>query len=434
MTKKFVYRLALLGCVSTCLMSAAYAKSEVKFVGEEPTFRDLLCNGEPRYVKYVIKNVGDDDVVIDGFTIQSEQGTTHGLEGLVSIKPKQDRDDCGKSGSHRFPFELEGAPHERGESCEIWLAIDPEQEDIQTLCRGHLIEPGFTYNGELSIDAENWQDPIETDFEILFTTEGSVADFSLIGDNICNEESQCSDEYMLMSHRSEILSLATVMQPVAVTGECHWEDSGCHHDGGFFSDDIDVILEDSDDKTVYNDDYVSEVAESDLSTTLANIYNLPCTQMIDNNLSGQTLTPPPGTPEKVNVFCFKDADDTAWLDNSAPLTFKGNGIYIIKVNPDIDGADDDYIMLQMLAGAKMVLQNGAKSGDIYFAVYNGSVESEKNTTLVGSYLIDGGDFEVDPDHTMNSSLEGRIAVLDNNITLRGTNITPTQDEDEGLVK
>ena len=159
MTKALVFKLALLGCASSCLINVANANlpgpenctGPLCFSTDLPDIRDIACQSEQRFATYTIHNKGFNGVTIRNIDIERLAGDDFQSRDLIKVLDPVDATDCGygHTGWRTFPWELG-----RRKSCDINIEIDPKKihcgDNIPTT--GNIErEVAVTFTGNFSL-------------------------------------------------------------------------------------------------------------------------------------------------------------------------------------------------------------------------------------------------------------------------------------------
>ncbi len=264
MSKVLSYKLALLGCVSSCLMNVAYANEvgnqanddRIIIIGDHHReFRDVVCNAEPRFVSFWLKNIGDDNFEVTKLDINPNHDDDFSSYDIVSL-PAPGMDNkyaCGHEVPGRVPFKLKP-----GESCELLIEVNPE--DTQACLDVNGYPPIGHISRELLVTYDGPLREVRKDIEFDFTYLGSGDDFSIIGNNIHN------DQHKLATAQSGVIQ---VSQDVGITKK-----------KGHLTDDISY----SDESRPFRYGTVTMVAFEDLTAAFDNMLNITTTCQTTNGL------------------------------------------------------------------------------------------------------------------------------------------------------
>ncbi len=409
MNKVLIYKLALLGFASSCLINVAQAN--IEFTRQPYEFRDLACGAEKRFSHYTIKNKGSNSVTITGAMLTQNGDDTFPDNQFLAdpVLPSNDPYYCGYGVAGGFPFTLH-----KNQSCDFTIERNAEGMDCTPL-EGDI--PTGTVDRTFTLFLSSDQAQISTTVDYDITYLGSTDSFALVGNEICSgEEGFCGRPI----ETSALDGVIQLYQDVAITEE-----------DGFLTNNIEYYNGSRAFKVGYQGNDIAQAAGADLYAAYHNLFNLTadsfhgCDVIIDNaDLSGYTFDNSISDNE-TTVFCFDSkVQPPIIIDATDPVTFSGYGRTIIVINyphhmPAFiikNGAD-----FEVDCGAPTSLDN------VYWVV-NGETHMHHNTRAAGSFVMNGL-FQIIEPTGNQAQIVGRLLALNNDLDLQGNSIIDPNEYD-----
>lgn len=420
MKRSLKYNLTLLGCASSCLMSAAFANTiqsgdeEVVF-SIEPEVTNVACEALPRFYTYEVKNISArEDIEIEDFfiDIDEDEDSFPDDDYIVQVIFTDTDGFCQN--------ELELEP---GDSCLIEVGVFPSAIDCPE--EHPVIEDGeIERKLVVHLDAGSQYEltsPIDIDVTILGTAE----DYALLADDIFIG----GDDFRIATD-----GMVQVAQNVGFIDDLDDEDDIILLDHA-------QIIEGLDAEDGYNatENLAAILDATQAYLTLTNLaydiedYNTSVVRMVDPDV-------PCAAPELLlnadqgdmtinsSIYCVVDGHDNDYFVVDGEITLRGDEdslfVFVMPSNiPDpfsepFTVADGDQIELEFAEGASFRLHTslGRVNPNNVFWVGADLIEADIDTSLVGTFLTMGvfeGD-SADPDvEGSPASVKGRIIAIPN---------------------
>ena len=172
------FKLALLGCASTCLMGAAYANAETESFGSleitNVNLEDMTCGAEERHYHFTVENKSFSRVFLGPMVVGIDEDDSF-PENSEAVTV--DRGSCG--------FRLG-----RFEKCEGTITFDPTKlacaDEDHPIAIGEIEREIIAVYTKLEDEAKNGFFPriATADVDVDVSPLGSLVDYSIIADDI----------------------------------------------------------------------------------------------------------------------------------------------------------------------------------------------------------------------------------------------------------
>jgi hypothetical protein len=188
MAKALSYKLALLGCVSSCLMGAAHANvqsnDDIVLTLISDDYRDVACEAKSREYIYEITNNDDgDEAIIQKMGVHRDDDFDRDL-----VTVSQFLSNCTNDGLAGTNAQQTLLP---GETCQITVTVTPKAVDCGN---DDEYPPQGDVDRELYVNVYG-QESVTDDIDFSVSYFGSGDSISLFGTNLCNDEtSNCDDD------------------------------------------------------------------------------------------------------------------------------------------------------------------------------------------------------------------------------------------------
>ncbi len=363
MTKGISFKFALLGCVSSCLMSAAYANTSNEGIvtlellaGED--IRGVTCGADDRYYTFQLTNGTDDDLTIRKIHVENNSGHDSPIDFHHFV-----RNTTPVSGECQW----DGNVLDEGDDCLITVKVDADSLDC-----GSAIPVEAVFTGELEVEYSDAEfSEIEADITIPVTIVGSGDDVSLLGQNLCGTEYSQQGQCDIDSLSNLAATNVTVDQDLVATSETAYISSNIVSVNGDKYRDDDIIAENakSDVKAAFNNimdlaidgPFLADAQDSSVGLGFSSNCRLLAYDWFNTPVDPMDLSL--GNVERTisggGLYCFTtdDGDTLPGCDDVEPVVINTNVIVettqpaIFVINPEVcdprDGSlpDDFYALV-----------------------------------------------------------------------------------------
>lgn len=358
--KRSLYKLAILGCASTCLISAAYANTstaidtqlddEVVF-GPLPEISNIACDGDVRTYQYTVTNQTDDPIFFfDIFIEIDEDDSFPDNDDIVTI------DDSDKSACEI------GGVLEDGDSCTVTVVIDPTELD----CPNGFIEDGEIERQLVLQFADGTQRelraPIDTDVTIL----GAAQEFAILANDVVIGDEDGPWTAALNTQVSQDVGYATDIfdeQDIVYHGDA-------------------MLVPPPENEPAFTDAYQAYTALK--NATFTGNDNCDSSTL---DISGNVMVNP-------GFYCLQDPYDNDYFVVDGVIKFNGDkdSLFVFVMPSNADNEEQDTIRLEFERGANFRLENENNrrvNPDNIFWVGADEIEFDTGVSAVGTFLTKG---------------------------------------------
>lgn len=398
MKRSLKYKLALLGCTSSCLMSAAYANQAdsqtVQIEGLNTPITNAVCGADPRTYVYEVMNTSSrESIEIENFDILTLPGDDY-PDNIDAVYVDQDE----------LPASFidyaceEETDYDPGNSCFIAVVIDP----TELTCPEHPIVDDADIKRLLVVNVDaGAQTQAVTPIDLDITVLGTVQEYALFADVIIvdcdesNKKSECKDANFSQQPNDPVGGITQVSQDVGFIEFIEDPDDLLFHDGaeliaGLFFEPL-LLANNYATPELQNQNFAaSEDAQAAYDTLKAAAYDNGSSCVgPQKNLRGDDVTINPG------IYCLVDINgDNDMFVVDGTLHFKGNhSSLFVFVMPSVfdDNMVDDEVRLEFVDEANYTLfsDDGHVDPDNIIWVGADIIEFDPATSVVGTFLSKG---------------------------------------------
>lgn len=320
MKRSLIYKLAILSCMSSCLMSlAVYAQpGDENVVFEDlPELTNVACGSEIRDYIYMITNTTDEFAEVEDFSIVIHPEDTIQDPAVVTLFEPM----CTWDGCCRPQQELEA-----GESCAIGVRVNPQELD----CPTHDLMPDGLIDRELLIELDaGSQRLLTTPIALDVTILGSAEDYALLANRIIIDQDTNTTEVEIQAGQVQVEQNVGAVSSV--------------------TDSDDIIFLNDQAELILGLDQANSGAFSDAKMAYDALRTVASTD------SGEFCSGPtidllgPRVPINPGIYCLVDGDDNDYFSVNGKLVFEGDEdsvfVFVMPSYADLD--TDDFIVLEI---------------------------------------------------------------------------------------